>query len=54
MPCFNGADFISEEIESVISQYYFRYFEILVGDDCSTDDSLYPLVVPMDSQFAGG
>lgn len=40
MPCFNGADFIGEAIESVISQCYPGDFEILIGDDGSTDDSL--------------
>lgn len=39
MPLFNGADFVKESIESVIKQQY-QNWELLVVDDCSTDNSV--------------
>ena len=38
VPCFNGAAFIARTIESVLSQTHSQ-FELIVVDDCSTDDS---------------
>ena len=37
-PCYNAASYIAETIESVISQSYSNW-EMLIIDDCSTDDS---------------
>jgi len=39
MPCFNGAKFIGESIECVIAQDY-QYWELIIIDDCSTDNSI--------------
>ena len=38
MPSYNSAKFISESIQSVISQTYFDW-ELLIVDDCSTDNT---------------
>lgn len=37
-PCYNAGKYISQTIESVISQT-FKDWEMLIIDDCSTDDS---------------
>lgn len=39
MPNYNGAAFLGEAIQSVLSQTY-PFFELLVIDDCSVDESL--------------
>ena len=39
MPTYNVAPFIKEAIESVLRQTY-RNFELLVIDDCSTDETI--------------
>ena len=39
MPNYNGAAFLGEAVKSVLCQTY-PYFELLVIDDCSTDESL--------------
>ena len=36
--CYNGAIFLGRAIESVLSQRY-KHFEIIVFDNCSTDES---------------
>lgn len=38
LPVYNGATFLRETIESVLTQTY-KYFELIVVDDGSTDDS---------------
>ena len=38
MPSWNTARFISESIQSVISQTY-TFWELLIVDDCSTDNT---------------
>ena len=45
-PAFNSGKYISETIQSVISQTYVNW-ELIIVDDCSTDDSL-----TMAQQFA--
>lgn len=42
MPNYNGNRFVEEAINSVLSQT-FRDFELLIVDDCSTDDSLHTI-----------
>jgi glycosyltransferase involved in cell wall biosynthesis len=37
-PCYNGADYITQTIESVLAQTYENW-EMIVVDDCSTDSS---------------
>lgn len=39
MPNYNGHRFVEQAIDSVLNQTY-PYFELLVVDDCSKDDSL--------------
>lgn len=39
LPVFNGEKFLSLAIDSVLTQTYSN-FELLISDDCSTDDSL--------------
>lgn len=38
-PCYNSAKFISETIESIIQQTYSNW-ELIITDDCSTDNSV--------------
>ncbi len=38
LPVFNGAAYLKEAIDSVLSQS-FKDFELIIVDDCSTDDS---------------
>ena len=39
VPTYNGAAFIMRTLESLAAQTWPR-LEILIGDDCSTDDTL--------------
>ena len=39
MPNYNGAKYIKETIESVLAQTY-QNWELIIVDDCSTDDSV--------------
>lgn len=38
MPCYNSSRYISDAIESILRQDY-QNWELLIADDCSTDDS---------------
>ena len=38
-PSYNSARFIAETIESIINQSY-PYWELLITDDCSTDNTI--------------
>lgn len=38
MPVYNGADFLGETLKSVLSQG-FRNYELIIVDDCSTDNT---------------
>ena len=39
MATFNGERYIKEQIDSILSQTY-QNFELIIGDDCSTDSTL--------------
>lgn len=39
LPCYNGADFLAQSIDSVVGQTYADW-ELILVNDCSTDDSL--------------
>jgi glycosyltransferase involved in cell wall biosynthesis len=39
MPVFNGQQFLDEAVASILSQTYAN-FELIIADNCSTDDSL--------------
>lgn len=39
MPAFNGKDYISQAIDSVLAQS-FQLWELLIVDDCSSDDTV--------------
>lgn len=38
-PSYNSTEFISEMIDSILAQTY-KNWELLITDDCSTDDSV--------------
>ena len=40
MPCYNAGPFVREALESVLSQDYEGNLQLVVVDDCSTDNSL--------------
>jgi glycosyltransferase involved in cell wall biosynthesis len=40
VPCYNHSDFIEECLTSIFTQETNFLFEVLIGDDASTDDSL--------------
>ena len=39
IPNYNNSRFITQCVESIINQTYPRIIEIIIVDDCSTDDS---------------
>lgn len=39
MPCFNGGPFLRDTLKSILNQTFYDY-ELLIINDCSTDDSL--------------
>lgn len=39
MATFNGGMYLSEQIESILNQTY-RNFELIISDDCSTDNTI--------------
>lgn len=39
LPCYNGADFLAQAIDSVVGQTYADW-ELILVNDCSTDNSL--------------
>lgn len=39
LPCYNGADFLAQSIDSVVAQTYGNW-ELIIVNDCSTDNSL--------------
>lgn len=39
MPAYNSQDFISESISSIINQSYMNW-ELIIADDCSTDNTV--------------
>ncbi|MBQ2073670.1 MAG: glycosyltransferase, partial [Bacteroidaceae bacterium] len=39
MATYNGARYVGEQIESVLSQTYHD-FELIICDDCSTDNTV--------------
>lgn len=39
LPCYNGADFLAQSIDSVVAQT-FADWELILVNDCSTDNSL--------------
>lgn len=39
LPCYNGAGFLTQSIDSVIAQTYIDW-ELIIVNDCSTDNSL--------------
>ena len=40
MPCYNAGEYVREAIESVLNQDYQGKLQLVVVDDCSTDNSL--------------
>jgi glycosyltransferase involved in cell wall biosynthesis len=50
MPVYNGGQYLSRAIESVLSQTYVN-LEFLIIDDCSTDDSLEVIKSYSDSRI---
>lgn len=48
--CYNGAIFLRRAIESVLSQEY-KHFEIIVFDNCSTDESVSIVKNYLDSRI---
>ena len=49
-PCHNGAETIGETIESVLGQSYANW-EMIIVDDCSTDDSVSVVKAFADSRI---
>ena len=40
IPCYNGADTISEQLDALSGQYWSEPWEVVVADNRSTDDSM--------------
>lgn len=49
VPTYNGAQFIAEAVQSILSQAY-PDFELIVSDDCSSDDTRAILATIQDSR----
>ena len=52
LPAYNHAQYLSETIESVLNQTYSD-FELLISDDCSTDDTAQVIKSYTDGRITG-
>jgi glycosyltransferase involved in cell wall biosynthesis len=50
MPVYNGSLYIEEALESLLTQTYSE-FEVIISDDCSTDDTLLKIANFKDSRI---
>lgn len=50
MPIYNCSDYISTSIESILKQTY-KYFEFIIIDDCSTDNTISKISEYQDSRI---
>ena len=52
MICFNHGEYIREALESVFSQEVDFEFEVVIGDDCSSDDTR-SIILEFDRKYPG-